>query len=334
MRMLYSMIAMAALALPAGARAQSAPPAPQRPARAGQQPPPATEEPSEQLMARSLEELRRVQANLPQQQPNSPYIELSPQPQQMEKAAWLGVSVSPAPDALRHQLRLRQGTGLVVDFVEPKSPAHQAGLKQYDVLQKIDDQILINAEQFSVLVRLYKPSTEIKITLLHDGETQTISVKLAERELPKLSVMFFGPGGISGSGGAGGVTVAPGIAPAPRPQEIAPPIPSGAGTMGLVAPEDSLTWLDGQHQITVTRKNGHRTLVVTNRQGKLIFEGPIDTEQQRSALPQDIRDTLQRLRFWSKPRQGNDSRPPKTSETEPKPESPGGETPKDAPKER
>jgi hypothetical protein len=57
----------------------------------------------------------------------------------MEKAAFLGVATSPAPDTLRAQLDLPRGVGLVVDFVEKDSPAEAAGLKVHDVLEKLDD---------------------------------------------------------------------------------------------------------------------------------------------------------------------------------------------------
>src|SRR5258708_1330287 len=74
-----------------------------------------------------------------------------------EKAAFLGVSGSPVMPALREQLKLPKGVGLIVEHVEPKSPAEAAGIKQYDVLHKIGDQLLVNAHQLAVLVRMHKP---------------------------------------------------------------------------------------------------------------------------------------------------------------------------------
>src|SRR4051812_14577750 len=74
----------------------------------------------------------------------------------MEKGAWLGVNTSPPPHVLRQQLQLPRGVGLVVDMVAPDSPAQAAGVKQYDVLHKLNDQILINQQQLAVLVRTFK----------------------------------------------------------------------------------------------------------------------------------------------------------------------------------
>ena len=47
--------------------------------------------------------------------------------------------------------------GLVVEFVADKSPATEAGLKPEDVLEKLNDQLLVNSEQLAVLVIFERP---------------------------------------------------------------------------------------------------------------------------------------------------------------------------------
>src|SRR4051812_40039727 len=103
-----------------------------------------------------------------------------------EKAAFLGVSGSPVMPVLREQLKLPRGVGLVVEHVEPKSPAEAAGIKQYDVLHKIGDQLLVNAHQLAVLVRMHKPDEEVTLTLLRQGESKDVKVKLTEKEVMAL----------------------------------------------------------------------------------------------------------------------------------------------------
>src|SRR4051794_5412108 len=109
-----------------------------------------------------------------------------------EKGAYLGVSTNPAPQSLRQQLQLPKGVGLVVEFIEPKSPAAEAGLKQYDVLHKVDDQILVNEQQLAVLVRSHNPGEDVKLTVFRDGKSQTLTAKLAEKELPPLDLLRLG----------------------------------------------------------------------------------------------------------------------------------------------
>ena len=103
-----------------------------------------------------------------------------------EKAAFLGVSGSPLTPALREQLKLPTGVGMVIDFVESNSPAESAGLKQYDILHKLDNQLLINAHQLAVLVRMHKPGEEVSLTVIHQGQTKQIKAALIEKEVTAL----------------------------------------------------------------------------------------------------------------------------------------------------
>ena len=199
----------------------------------------------------------------------------------MEKRAWIGVGVSPATPAVAHQLKLAEGTGLIVEYVEPKSPADEAEIKPYDLLVKLDDQLLVNPEQFAVLVRMHKPGDSVKLTLLREGEHKTVSAKLIEHETPRLSDLD----GLQ-------------LWMAPGPQHGAPPM-----AQTLIRPynpqgevQKTVTWFDGKRQITVTRENGKSTLVETDvPTGRILLKAPVDTEEERNALPEDIRDVVKHL---------------------------------------
>src|SRR6185312_14894597 len=52
----------------------------------------------------------------------------------------MGVYVSPVPPAMAAQLRLKPRTGLVVEGVMQGSAAEQAGIQQYDVIDRVGDQ--------------------------------------------------------------------------------------------------------------------------------------------------------------------------------------------------
>ncbi len=97
-----------------------------------------------------------------------------------EKAPFLGVITTRVSATLRSQLKLK--AGLVVDMVEPKSSAETAGLQIHDVIEKCDDQWLINPAQFIGLVRMYKPGEVVTLTVLREGERKKITAKLEERE--------------------------------------------------------------------------------------------------------------------------------------------------------
>lgn len=113
-----------------------------------------------------------------------------------DNAAFLGVSTQPVGAETAAQLPVMNGTGLMLTVVEQGSPAEVAGLKQFDVLAKLDDQILVNGEQLAALIRGRKAGDEVKFTFYRGGKEQTATAKLASRRLPKL-----GPGGVRADGG-------------------------------------------------------------------------------------------------------------------------------------
>jgi hypothetical protein len=201
-----------------------------------------------------------------------------------EKRAWMGVSVTPAPASLRHQLKTADGIGLVIAFVQPKSPADDAGLKPYDLLLKLDDQWLVNPEPFAVLVRMHHAGDAVKLSFVREGAEQSASVKLIEHEVPK-AMEFDGIFPWPNDPGAGHAV-----------QMQTPPPDPDHGSGAMMEAEKVVTWLDGGKQISIVTSRGHSTLdVKENESGRLLFSGPIDTEEQRKKLPPDIRSKLDSL---------------------------------------
>ena len=84
------------------------------------------------------------------------------------------------PD-LAASLDLAETRGALVGSVEPGSPAEQAGLKQGDVIVKLNNRS-VDANSLRNQIANTKPGTTVTLELLRDGKTETRSVKLAERE--------------------------------------------------------------------------------------------------------------------------------------------------------
>jgi serine protease Do len=106
---------------------------------------------------------------------------------------FLGVETSPVPPVVCEQLALAKGFGLVVDYVVPDSPAAAAGLQQNDILKLLNDQILMEPDQLSKLIRSYSEGTNVTFTVLRKGQEQKITVKLSKKEVPQRRA-FFGRG--------------------------------------------------------------------------------------------------------------------------------------------
>ena len=57
----------------------------------------------------------------------------------------------------------------------------------------------------------------------------------------------------------------------------------------------TIQWSDRQHTLTLTVRDGQRHLTAQDQSGTSLFNGPIDTEEQRNALPSDVRLKLEKL---------------------------------------
>ncbi len=145
--------------------------------------------------------------------PGRPFM--PPQPA-TQKVAYLGVAVSPVGPALGEQLNLAKGMGLLVDHVEKDSPAEAAGIKQYDVVQLLGDQMIVDEHQFSVLIRGHKAGDQINLTVIHQGKPTSVSAKLVEKEIPVMPRPGPGQGKRQGMGRGMGPGMGPGMPMMPQ----------------------------------------------------------------------------------------------------------------------
>src|SRR3989440_2241130 len=106
---------------------------------------------------------------------------------------YLGVETSQVPAVVSEQLGLAKGLGLVVDYVEPNSPAASAGVQQNDILKMLNDQILIEPSQLRRLLQTFPEGTEVTLTILRKGKEQKTTAKLAKKEVQQRRSAF--PGG-------------------------------------------------------------------------------------------------------------------------------------------
>ena len=96
---------------------------------------------------------------------------------------YLGVETSSVPRVVSEQLGLPKGFGLVVDYVVPDGPAAAAGVQQNDILKMFNDQILMEPDQLSKLVRSNQEGTNVTLTILRKNAETKITVKLGKKEV-------------------------------------------------------------------------------------------------------------------------------------------------------
>ncbi len=102
----------------------------------------------------------------------------------MKGRTTLGVHVSKVDSALRKHLKIPAGTGLIVDHVTAQSGAEKSKLKKFDVLYMLADQILVNAEQLSVLIEMKEAGDKVNLTVIREGQKVEIEAELTSRMLP------------------------------------------------------------------------------------------------------------------------------------------------------
>lgn len=73
--------------------------------------------------------------------------------------------------------------GVIVRQVEPSSPSGQAGLKQYDVIIKLDEQDISNVIELRKYLYTEKEiGDEVEVTYYRNGEKQAAIITLQEEE--------------------------------------------------------------------------------------------------------------------------------------------------------
>ncbi len=232
--------------------------------------------------------------------------------------AYAGLNVGPrAEDAA--------GVGIVVGFIDPKGPS-VGKIEEGDILTRLDDQVLFNADQFRALVRTRQPGDQVKLTLQRGAEPLVVELTLgvradrepraeakdgaraAARGLPP-GVTIVGPGGI----------IPPellkqlqdlqaGVLPAPGARSMIPSIDdlrarSGASTssshsfsfsFGNGAKSSSTSMAsDAEGSVTIQQEDGKKRAVIKDKDGRTIFEGDITEKSSVEKLPPEVRRRLQ-----------------------------------------
>lgn len=236
-------------------------------------------------------------------------------PMKTEKVTFLGVAVESADRAMQAQLGLPHGVGLTVEQVIDNSPAKAAGLQRFDVLEKIDDQLLVNTRQLRTLIHNHRPGDKVNLTLIRNGKVVQSSVTLAEHEVSHCSMMIGPHGEHHFHPGIQGIQGMP-----PEMHEMMRHMqmhcPPEGGPMGMGNPQQgpmsgqvmgmnrqgppsqsmaTATYSDTQHTVTLTQTNGHKTLIARDANGNVLFNGPIDTPAQQQQIPPQIRPQVQQL---------------------------------------
>jgi len=94
------------------------------------------------------------------------------------KRAYLGIMLQPIDKELSEALGLQTPDGVLIAQVLDNSPADKAGLRQGDIVTKIDGEKIKSGAQFRTQVALKAPGTKVELTILRDNKERKIPVVL------------------------------------------------------------------------------------------------------------------------------------------------------------
>ena len=243
---------------------------------------------------------------------------------------FLGVETSQVPTVVSEQLGLTKGLGLVVEYVQPNSPAAQAGLVQNDILKTLNEQILIEPSQLRKLLQTFPEGTDVTLTILRKGQEQKVTVKLAKKEVPQRRSLMLGgdrewdfddTGDLGeqmkdlkehlkdqlGEAQRGMIREA-----ATKAREAARRARQDARRAAkdiriLTKDNDAIkatridlskaqvVFCDDQGEMKVQTVDGKKLLTAKDPKGKLLFSGPVETKDDLDKVPADVRQRYEKL---------------------------------------
>ena len=96
------------------------------------------------------------------------------------KRGRLGVYIQDMTKDLADSFDLEETTGILITQIVEDSPADDADLKQGDIILEIDGDKVDKVANFRNRVSLTAPGTKVKLTILRDGERETVKVKIGK----------------------------------------------------------------------------------------------------------------------------------------------------------
>src|SRR6266568_3364018 len=276
-------------------------------------------------------------AGFAQTPPASPIPPVAPAPpetpdrhEKMPKVpvTFLGVETSEVPSVVSEQLGLAKGFGLVVDYVVPDGPAAAARVQQNDIIKMLNDQILMNPNQLSKLVRSFSEGTTVTLTVLRKGQEQKITVKLTKKEVPQRDSWFpehrhgwkgnFNDLGDLGDQMRGlkeqlgdgqhgmihdAVMKAHEEARRARDEarcaadEVRIWSRNGGGLKAtkIDIGKAQIVFSDDKGEMKLETVDGKKLLTAKDPQGKLLFSGPVETKEDLDKLPPEVRQRYENL---------------------------------------
>ena len=90
---------------------------------------------------------------------------------------WLGMRVENLNDSLVNYFNLPSRSGVLVSALDDDGPAHQAGIRQGDLVLAIGDRKISTTEDYNARIRDYAAGDRLKLELWRQGRSKDVTLK-------------------------------------------------------------------------------------------------------------------------------------------------------------
>jgi serine protease Do len=94
---------------------------------------------------------------------------------------WLGVAIQDVDENLAKSFDLKEARGILVSDVQADSPAASAGLRQGDVILRLDNIVLKDVSDLRNRVALIVPGTKATLRIIREGQEKDIEIAIGEQ---------------------------------------------------------------------------------------------------------------------------------------------------------
>ena len=205
----------------------------------------------------------------------------------------LGINIQNITGDTAKALNLKDTEGVLVSNVRPGSAAEKAGIKRGDVITAINGEKIEDSNVLRNKVAQTAPGTEIKLTVLRDGNAQELTAKLDEFDTSQLKNNDSNQGDDDNGSGKGEQSGKLGLTLQPLTPQIAKQLnvpegidglvvtdvdPAGAAAEGGVARGDVISEINRQPvktlddvQSAVAKSSNGPVLLLVTRGGQTVF---------------------------------------------------------------
>jgi S1-C subfamily serine protease len=95
--------------------------------------------------------------------------------------AFIGVRIDEVDQEIANDKGLKDVAGIYVAALSEGGAAAESGIRQGDIIQKVDERPVNNMPQLQEQVSRYRPGDKVKVTVWRDGKQQVVDVTLRNR---------------------------------------------------------------------------------------------------------------------------------------------------------